>query len=115
MPYIPNTPDDQQAMLEAIGAASLEELFAMVPAELRLDRPLDVPPALGELELSAHIAELAQRNVAASQAVCFLGGGSYDHFVPAVVDFVAGRSEFYTAYTPYQAEASQGSLQAMFE
>jgi len=115
MPYLPNTPDDQQAMLKAIGAASLEELFAMVPADLRLDRPLDLPPALGELELTARMAALAGRNTSAEQAVCFLGGGSYDHFIPAVVDFVAARSEFYTSYTPYQAEASQGNLQALFE
>ena len=115
MPYIPNTAEDQQRMLEAIGVASLEELFAMVPAELRLDRPLGLPPALGEMELTRHVTELAARNTPAGQAVCFLGGGSYDHFIPAVVDFVAGRSEFYTAYTPYQPEASQGTLQAVFE
>ncbi len=115
MPYIPNTIDDQQAMLEAVGVASLDELFAMVPAELRLDRPLDLPAAMGEMELTAHVSELAGRNTAAGQALCFLGGGSYDHFIPAVVDFVAARSEFYTSYTPYQPEASQGNLQALFE
>ena len=115
MPYVPNTPEDQQAMLAAIGVASVEELFASVPAELRLGRELNLPPAMGELELTAHLADLAARNLSASSAVCFLGGGSYDHFIPAVVDFVAGRSEFYTAYTPYQPEASQGTLQATFE
>jgi glycine dehydrogenase subunit 1 len=115
MPYLPNTPDDQQAMLRAIGAASIEELFAMVPAELRLNRPLDLLPALGEMELTAEMTRLANRNVAADHAACFLGGGSYDHFIPAVVDFVGSRSEFYTSYTPYQAEASQGNLQALFE
>ena len=115
MPYIPNTPEDQQAMLEAIGAGSLEDLFAMVPAELRLDRHLDLPPAMGEMELTSHMTGLAARNTAAACAPCFLGGGSYDHFIPAVVDAVSSRSESYTAYTPYQAEASQGNLQAMFE
>lgn len=115
MPYIPNTPDDQQAMLQAIGAASFDELFAMVPPELRLGRLLDLPPAMGELELTAHMNELAAQNTPAGQNLCFLGGGSYDHFIPAIVDFVASRSEFYTAYTPYQAEASQGTLQAIFE
>jgi len=115
MPYIPNNAEDQRAMLQAIGASSLEDLLAMVPPELRLDRELALPPALGELELSTHMAELAARNTAAGQRVCFLGGGSYDHFIPAVVDFVAARSEFYTCYTPYQAEASQGTLQAIFE
>jgi glycine dehydrogenase subunit 1 len=115
MPYIPNTREDQQAMLAAIGVGSVDDLFAMVPAELRLNRDLSMPPALGELELTEHLADLAGENVSAAQAACFLGGGSYDHFIPAVVDFVAGRSEFYTAYTPYQAEASQGTLQAAFE
>ena len=115
MPYFLNTADDQQAMLEAIGAGSLDELFAMVPAELRLGRPLDVPAAMGELALTAHLTALAGRNTSAEQAACFLGGGSYDHFVPAVVDFIAARSEFYTSYTPYQAEVSQGNLQALFE
>ncbi len=115
MPYIPTTTDDRQAMLAAIGVASLDELFAMIPAELRLQRRLDLPAAMGEMELTAHMAELAARNTPAGQSVCFLGGGSYDHFIPAVVDFVASRSEFYTSYTPYQAEASQGNLQALFE
>ena len=78
-------------------------------------RPLDLPPAMGELELTAHLTALAGRNTSAEQAACFLGGGSYDHFIPAVVDFVASRSEFYTSYTPYQAEVSQGNLQALFE
>src|SRR5438093_13340811 len=102
-------------MLEKIGAKSVEELFASIPADLRLNRSLNVPPALTEIELSQHMQELASRNRSANDAVCFLGGGSYDHFIPAVVDAVAGRSEYYTAYTPYQAEASQGSLQAFFE
>jgi len=92
MPYLPNTTDDQHAMLEAIGVASIEELFEMVPAELRLGRDLDLPPAMGEMELTAYLSELAGRNTPADGAVCFLGGGSYDHFIPAVVDFVAGRS-----------------------
>jgi glycine dehydrogenase subunit 1 len=113
--YVLNTPDDRRAMLERIGAASIEDLFRNIPASLRLGRPLDVGPALTEMELTAHLQALAARNQAAGQAVCFLGGGSYDHFVPAVVDAVAGRGEFYSAYTPYQAEASQGSLQAFFE
>ena len=115
MTYFPNTDADRQAMLEAIGAASIDDLLSMVPAELRMKRGPCVPPGLGEMELSAHMAELASRNTPAAETACFLGGGSYDHFIPAVVDMVAARSEFYTAYTPYQAEASQGSLQAFFE
>jgi glycine cleavage system P protein (glycine dehydrogenase) subunit 1 len=113
--YVLNTPEDQRAMLAQIGVDSIEGLFSSIPAALRLKRPLNVPPALTEIELQQHMAGLARRNVSADDAVCFLGGGSYDHFIPAVVDAVAGRSEFYTAYTPYQAEASQGSLQAFFE
>jgi glycine dehydrogenase subunit 1 len=113
--YTLNTPADQAAMLERIGAASLGDLFAPVPAHLRLNRPLDIPPALTEIELTAHMAGLAAKNTPAGKAVCFLGGGAYDHFIPTVVDTIAGRSENYTAYTPYQAEASQGTLQAVFE
>jgi glycine dehydrogenase subunit 1 len=115
MPYIANTPEDQRAMLEAIGLEKLDELFASIPKELRLDRPLDVGPALTEMELTAHLNGLARANQAAGEKVCFLGAGSYDHFVPAIVDYVAGRGEFYTSYTPYQPEASQGNLQVFFE
>jgi glycine dehydrogenase subunit 1 len=113
--YVLNTGDDQQAMLKKIGVASVDTLFQGIPDQLRLHRPLAVAPALTEIELTQHLQQLAGRNRSADDAVCFLGGGSYDHFIPAVVDAIAGRSEFYTAYTPYQAEASQGSLQAFFE
>lgn len=115
MPYVPNTDEDRQAMLEAIGVGSIDELFEMIPSDLHLGRALDLPPAMGELELTSHVGELAAQNVPASQRACFLGAGSYDHFIPSVVDFVASRSEFYTSYTPYQAEASQGNLKAFFE
>jgi len=115
MAYVPNTPDDLRVMLGAIGLDSLEQLFAMIPPELRLGRPLDVPPAYSELELTARVGAALDRNEGADRKVCFLGGGAYDHFIPAVVDNLAGRGEFYTAYTPYQAEASQGTLQATFE
>jgi glycine dehydrogenase subunit 1 len=115
MPYVYNTSEDQRAMLEAIGVASLNELFVMVPAEMRLRRPLAIPPALSELELTQHMSALAAMNVHAGQKVCFLGGGSYDHFIPAVIDEIAGRGEFYTSYTPYQPEVSQGNLQVVFE
>lgn len=102
-------------MLQAIGAGSIAALFASIPAEFRLSRPLDLPPALTELDLTRHLTALAERNAHAGQKVCFLGGGSYDHFVPALIDAIASRSEFYTSYTPYQPEVSQGNLQAMFE
>ena len=115
MAYIANTPDDVRVMLGTIGLDSLDQLFDMVPAEFRLKRPLQIPPALTELELTDQVSSLLARNQGADQRVCFLGGGSYDHFIPAVVDSLASRGEFYTAYTPYQAEASQGTLQATFE
>src|SRR5258707_878256 len=106
MPYLLNTPDDRDAMLAKIGAASIDDLSAPIPFELRLKRPLDIPPAMPEMELTRHMQALAAKNRAASDAVCFLGGGAYDHFIPIVVDAVAGRGEVYTAYTPDQAEAS---------
>ncbi len=115
MTYQQNTPEDRQAMLQSIGVASIEELFAQVPAELQLKGPLKLPPAQGELELAGHMAQLAARNQDMSCWTCFLGAGSYDHFIPAVVDYIAGRGEFYTSYTPYQPEVSQGNLQAFFE
>ncbi|NNJ23996.1 putative glycine dehydrogenase (decarboxylating) subunit 1 [Planctomycetes bacterium LzC2] len=111
-------------MLAEVGAESVEDLLAQIPASVRLDRPLNLPEGLCESELQRHVAALAERNRPRDAAnfvhgggdrVCFLGGGVYDHFVPAAVDEIAGRGEFYTAYTPYQAEASQGSLQAFFE
>ncbi len=115
MSYTLNTPADRQAMLRATGAGSIEELLQPIPPELRLRRPLDLPPALCEIELMAHLKALAARNASAETHACFLGGGAYDHFIPSAVDAVSGRSEFYTAYTPYQAEASQGTLQAIYE
>jgi len=113
--YVLNTPQDTAEMLARIGVSSTDELFAPIPGELRLKRPLVIPPALSEIDLTRLAAELAGRNQAAGDGLCFLGGGAYDHFIPSVVDAIASRSEFYTAYTPYQAEASQGSLQAFFE
>ncbi|MFO0870557.1 MAG: aminomethyl-transferring glycine dehydrogenase subunit GcvPA [Pirellulales bacterium] len=115
MTYFFNTPADRQSMLESIGVDSVESLFAGIPPELRLSRPLQLPAAAGELELTRELEALASSNRSVRQAACFLGAGAYDHFVPAVVDAVAGRSEFYTSYTPYQPEVSQGNLQAMFE
>ena len=115
MPYFYNTPEDEQEMLAAIGVSSVEELFAGVPSESRLKRPLDLPAALTEIELAQHMGALAAKNSHIGQKVCFLGGGAYDHFVPAVVDALASRGEFYTSYTPYQPEVSQGNMQVMFE
>src|SRR3954468_16824161 len=115
MAYILNTPDDVRAMLGAVGLDSLDQLFDMIPPEYRLRRPLAIPEALSEWELTAEVSGMLARNTGTDVRPCFLGAGSYDHFVPAVVDSLASRGEFYTSYTPYQAEASQGTLQATFE
>ena len=115
MSYLSLTDADRDEMLAAIGVSSVDELFEQVPAGVRLDRELDVPPALGETELVRHIEELAARNVHTGAELSFLGAGIYDHYVPSVVDVVLSRGEFLTAYTPYQPEMSQGVLQAIFE
>ncbi len=115
MAYILNTPADTEAMLSRIGVGSIDELFSGIPAEIRYKHRLAIPAGMTEIELTRHMQSLANRNQSATDAVCFLGGGAYDHFIPTVVDVIAGRSENYTAYTPYQAEASQGTLQAVFE
>jgi glycine dehydrogenase subunit 1 len=113
--YLSLTESDREEMLAAIGVSSVEELFEQVPPGVRLDRVLDVQPALGEAELARHIEELAARNVHTGAELSFLGAGIYDHYVPSVVDVVLSRGEFLTAYTPYQPEMSQGVLQAIFE
>ncbi len=113
--YLSVTDADREEMLAAIGVSSVDELFEQVPAGVRLDRELDVPPALGETELVRHIEELAARNVHTGAELSFLGAGIYDHYVPSIVDVVLSRGEFLTAYTPYQPEMSQGVLQAIFE
>ncbi len=115
MSFTSLTDADRRQMLATIGVESVEELFAEIPDAVRLDRPLALEPALSEAELSAHMADLAGRNVHVGQELSFLGAGMYDHYVPAVVDTVMQRGEFLTAYTPYQPEMSQGVLQAIFE
>ncbi|WP_045222256.1 aminomethyl-transferring glycine dehydrogenase subunit GcvPA [Desulfonatronum thioautotrophicum] len=112
MPYIPHTPDEQQRMLDVVGVSSLEELFAEIPADLR-PKSFDLPEGLGEYEVLRHLETLAEKNN--TRLVGFLGAGFYDHAIPAAVDFLTARGEFATAYTPYQPEASQGLLQAIFE
>jgi len=113
--YLALTDADRDSMLEAIGVESLEELFADLPEGVRFDRPLDVPPALTEQELTVYFEQLASQNEHNGSHVSFLGAGLYDHYVPAVVDAVLQRGEFLTAYTPYQPELSQGVLQSIFE
>jgi glycine dehydrogenase subunit 1 len=102
-------------MLETIGLDSLEELFDQIPRDVRLEGSLGLPSGVSEQEMFDDLSTLADRNLAADRAVCFAGGGAYDHYVPSVVWALAGRSEFYTSYTPYQPELSQGVLQALFE
>jgi glycine dehydrogenase subunit 1 len=114
-PFLSLTDADREEMLAAIGVDSVEALFRDIPEGLRFQGELDVPPALSEPELVAHLEELAGRNAHTGQELSFLGAGIYDHYVPAVVDAVLARGEFLTAYTPYQPEMSQGVLQAIFE
>src|SRR5438876_2437741 len=114
-PYIPNTDDDRGAMLERIGVGSVDELFADVPGEFQI-HGLNLPPALPELELTGEMSRLARQNIVAGNGVAsFLGGGAYRHVIPSTVGHIIARSEYYTAYTPYQPEISQGTLQTMFE
>jgi glycine dehydrogenase subunit 1 len=113
--YLPLTAAERDAMLRVIGRASVEELLTEIPAAVRLRRPLALPPALADADLLAHLRDLADRNGHADRLTCFLGGGAYDHVIPSVVWHLAGRAEFYTAYTPYQAEMMQGELQATYE
>jgi len=112
MSFIPHSQADREEMLRAIGVSSEDELFADIPEKFRLAAPLDIPPALSEWEAVKVLQELA---AASRQLICFAGAGYYDHHVPAVVDHLIRRSEFYTAYTPYQAEVSQGTLQSIYE
>jgi glycine dehydrogenase subunit 1 len=115
MDYIQNTPADASEMLKSIGVASIDALFSSIPEGVRLQKPLDIPSALPEQDLLAHLSALAARNRIFDAGRCFLGAGAYNHFVPAVVDALFSRGEFLSAYTPYQAEASQGTLQHIFE
>jgi glycine cleavage system P protein (glycine dehydrogenase) subunit 1 len=113
--YTATTAKDLEAMLAAIGAESIDELFAAIPGGVRLGRELELPPGQPEQAVYAHLRDLAARNVSAEDELTFLGAGMYDHYVPAVVDMLMARSEFLTPYTPYQPEISQGGLQVMFE
>jgi len=114
MTYIPHSPKERDAMLATIGLKNLDEMFDAVPARYRFPE-LDLPPALTEMEAAALLSELAGSNESARDLVSFLGAGMYNHYTPSVVDHILRRGEFYTAYTPYQPEISQGTLQAIFE
>jgi len=115
MPFIANTDMDREEMLREIGVSSFEDLLSDIPASCRLERELDLPEAMGEMEVSGLLSSLAESNRHAPAYTSFLGGGAYDHYIPAALKTIVSRSEFYTAYTPYQAEVSQGTLQAIYE
>jgi len=115
MPFVPNAEADNKFMLEKIGVNSFDNLIEAIPNELRLKRDLDLPRQLSEFEVSKLLKQYANKNLSAESHICFMGGGAYDRFIPSIVLDTIGRAEFRTAYTPYQAEVSQGTLQAMYE
>ena len=115
MPFIPNTDADRKKMLETIGVKSFDELIAAIPQNVRLEKDLNLPPALSEYEVIKLIKDYAAKNTSIETHTCFIGGGAYDHFTPSIVGSVIERPEFKTAYTPYQAEVSQGTLQSIYE
>ncbi|HZH92471.1 MAG TPA: aminomethyl-transferring glycine dehydrogenase subunit GcvPA [Tissierellaceae bacterium] len=114
-PYIANTPEDIQEMLKAIGLESIDQLFDDIPKDIKLSRELDLPKSKSELEVTSYLKKLADKNCSMSELTSFLGAGAYDHYIPSIVNHVISRSEFYTSYTPYQPEISQGTLQYIFE
>ncbi len=114
-PYIANNENDQQKMLKVIGVDSIDALFEDIPQSIRFNGRLNLAEPMSEIEVSKLVTGLAAQNTSATDLTCFLGAGAYDHYVPSIVDHLAGRSEFYTSYTPYQPEISQGTLRAIFE
>jgi len=110
--YTPHTPEDKRLITERIGVRNIEELFSGIPKDIRVKGKLNLPGPASELEITAELEKLAASN---SRPICFAGCGAYDHYLPAIVDTIVSRPEFYTAYTPYQAEVSQGTLQFMYE
>ncbi|MBT7094086.1 MAG: glycine dehydrogenase, partial [Bacteroidetes bacterium] len=115
MRYLPHTQEDIDSMLAVSGHKSLDDLFSSIPDQLKLKKDLDLPESLSEWDLNAHMEEMASLNIACKSYKCFMGGGNYDHYIPAIVPYLISRSEFLTAYTPYQPEVSQGTLQGIYE
>ena len=115
MAFLPHTDADKKDMLKAIGVENFEDLLSDLPAHLLYKGELKLPAPMSEMEVTSHLRRLSQKNENCLDNVSFLGGGAYDHFIPAVVKHILLRSEFYTAYTPYQPEVSQGTLQAIYE
>lgn len=114
-PYIPNSRKDEQKMLDRIGIKHVDDLFRDIPAEVKLDRRLNLEAPKSELEVTRLMGGLAAQNKPTDNLVCFMGAGAYDHYIPSIIDHLTSRSEFYTSYTPYQPEISQGTLRAIFE
>lgn len=114
-PYIPNTEKDEELMLKSMGMSSIDELFSDIPEDIRLNRSLNLGKGMSELEVQKYMKNLSNKNMSTEDLVCFLGAGAYDHYIPSAVKHITSRSEFYTAYTPYQPEISQGTLQVIFE
>lgn len=114
-PYIPHTAEDEKQMLEAIGLDSVDDLFSDIPKKVALNRDLDLKESMSELEVTRYLSKMAEKNCSLDKLTCFLGAGAYDHYIPSIVDHIISRSEFYTSYTPYQPEISQGTLQYLFE
>lgn len=115
MRYLPHTKEDIKTMLSAAGLSSLDELFDSIPDGLKTKQGMDLPKPMSEWELNSFMEALASRNIACKDYTCFIGAGSYDHYIPAIVPYLISRSEFMTAYTPYQPEVSQGTLQGIYE
>ncbi|HDN59776.1 MAG TPA: aminomethyl-transferring glycine dehydrogenase subunit GcvPA [Candidatus Marinimicrobia bacterium] len=113
--YIPNTPDVEKEILQEIGVTSFDELISNIPQKFRSACDVNLPPPLSELEVVKLLKGISSKNISSENYVSFLGGGVYDHYIPPVIDFLIARSEFYTAYTPYQPEVSQGTLQSIYE
>lgn len=114
-PYLPHTPEERQQMMERIGVQSVDALFTDIPESIRFKRELNMNHPYSEMEIKRICQNLSSQNASGDEYACFLGAGYYDHYIPSIVDHMLLRSEFYTAYTPYQAERSQGYLQAIFE
>jgi len=114
-PYIANTLEDEKVMLKSIGVTSINELFKDIPEDVKFNRELNLNHPMSELEVQKQVKVLWSKNKSTEELVCFLGAGVYDHYIPSIIKHLTSRSEFYTAYTPYQPEISQGTLQAIFE
>ena len=112
MAYIPHTESERQEMLAEIGVKHIDDLYEAIPTDVRFP-DLDLPEAVSEMEIIAELQALSEANLDVNHATCFLGAGAYNHYIPSIIDHILRRNEFYTAYTPYQPEISQGTLQCI--